>query len=100
MIYCFDIDGTICTQTPDNGVRAYNEAEPFADVIATINKLYEAGHKIIFFTARGSSSGIDWREFTEKQLSQWGVKYHELLLGKPHADVFVDDKAINVSDWR
>uniref|UniRef100_A0A6M3LFA5 Polynucleotide kinase n=1 Tax=viral metagenome TaxID=1070528 RepID=A0A6M3LFA5_9ZZZZ len=99
MIYCFDIDGTVCTQTPDNKIRAYNEAEPFVDMIEAINKLYDAGHRIIFFTARGSSSGIDWREFTEKQLTQWGFKYHELILGKPTADVFIDDKAVNVRDW-
>ena len=32
------------------------------------------------------------RDLTEKQLEKWGVKYHELLFGKPHADVFIDDK--------
>jgi hypothetical protein len=43
-------------------------------------------------------TGIDWREFTEKQLKSWGVKYHELIFGKPVADVFIDDKAINIKD--
>lgn len=99
MIYCFDIDGTICTQTPDNFGRAYNTAEPFMDKIKLINKLFEDGNKIIMFTARGSCSGVDWREFTEKQLAEWGVKYDELIFGKPNADVFIDDKAVNARDW-
>lgn len=99
MIYCIDIDGTICTQTPDSKGRAYNEAEPFIDKIALVNKLYDEGNKIIFFTARGSSSGVDWREFTKEQLAKWGVKYHELRFGKPNADFFIDDKAVNVKDW-
>ena len=91
MIYCFDIDGTICSITDGN----YKEAKPFTDRIKLVNKLYETGSTIIYFTARGSTSGIDWRAITEEQLSQWGVKYHELHLGKPHYDVYIGDKALN-----
>ena len=32
-------------------------------------------------------------ELTDKQLKDWGCKYHELIMGKPHADYFIDDKA-------
>ena len=95
MIYCFDIDGTLCSNT--NG--EYEIVEPYPDVIARVNALYDAGHRIILYTARGSTTGIDWRELTENQLRSWGVKYHQLFLGKPTADVYVDDKAINVTDW-
>ena len=42
---------------------------------------------------------MEWRELTEKQMRSWGVKHHELHLGKPYADLFIDDKAINVSQW-
>ena len=52
-------------------------------------------------TAIGSTTGTDWTTLTEKQLRQWGVKYHELIMNmKPHADIFVDDKAINVASFR
>ena len=95
MIYCFDIDGTLCTNTDG----AYESAEPYPDLIAQVNALYDAGHRIILYTARGSTTGIDWRELTENQLSTWGGKYHELFLGKPHADVYVDDKAISLQQW-
>lgn len=91
MIYCFDIDGTICSLTDGN----YSEATPYLRRIETVNKLYEEGNKIIYFTARGSTTGIDWTDVTADQLKGWGVKYHELHLGKPHYDVYVGDKAFN-----
>lgn len=92
--FCFDIDGTICTQE-----KNYEEAKPFSKRIETINSLHDAGHFIRFFSSRGSVSGIDWFEKTERQLESWGVKYHELLLGKPHADIYVDDKACFSEDF-
>ena len=94
-IYCFDIDGTICTNT--NG--SYEKSEPFLDRIKKVNSLFDSGHKIILFTARGSTTGIDWRDLTTQQMKDWGVRYHELRLGKPEADYFIDDRAINDKDW-
>ena len=44
-------------------------------------------------------SGINWRELTEKQLKEWGAKYHQLRLDKPSYDVFIDDKTLNTLDW-
>ena len=57
------------------------------------------GNKVLIFTARGSSTGIDWRDLTEYQLNLWGVNYTELILGKPEADIFIDDKAHNAENW-
>ncbi len=91
MIYCFDIDGTICSITDGS----YEAAEPFTDRIKLVNELYAAGNTIIYFTARGSTTGIDWTDLTKKQLIEWNAKYHELHLGKPHYDVYVGDKALN-----
>ena len=51
-------------------------------------------------SARGSTTGIDWRPTTERPMREWGVRYHVLVLGKPSADVYVDDKAINALTWR
>jgi hypothetical protein len=92
MIYCFDLDGTLCTNT--NG--DYKNAEPFLKRIKIVNELHENGNKIIIDTARGATTGIDWLELTTKQLNDWGVKYHKLYVGKKlHYDIIVDDKAIN-----
>ncbi|MFC2071649.1 hypothetical protein ACFLUU_02890 [Chloroflexota bacterium] len=95
MIYCFDIDGTLCNDTQGK----YPEATPRMDVILKLNKLYDAGHTIIIHTARGATTGADWRELTERQLKAWNVKYHRLVMGRPGADVYVDDKSIHVSEW-
>jgi hypothetical protein len=96
MIYFIDIDDTICTL---QGSMQYDSAEPITKAIAKVNKLYEDGHHIVFWTARGTGSGLDWRELTEGQLQSWGVKYHELRFGKPVYDVFIDDKNLNSLDW-
>lgn len=93
--YCFDIDGTICyTEGSD-----YPNSKPITERIELINELFDKGHEIKFFTARGSVSGIDWRELTESQLAAWGVRYHILILGKPHADIYVDDKGKHDQDF-
>ena len=73
----------------------YETATPILKRITFINKLYESGHVIKFYTARGSKTGIDWYAFTNNQLKSWGVAFHELHVGKPFADVYIDDKAIN-----
>jgi hypothetical protein len=91
-IICFDLDGTLCTNT--NG--DYEKAQPLQERINIVNKLFEDGHKIIIDTARGSITGKDWTELTKNQLDNWGIKYNTLQVGvKLHADVFVDDKGIN-----
>lgn len=95
MIYCFDIDGTICSLTDGN----YADATPYLRRIETVNRLYDEGNKIIFFTARGSTTGIDWTDVTAAQLKEWGAKYHELHLGKPHYDIYVGDKAFNDKEY-
>jgi hypothetical protein len=96
MIYYIDIDDTIC-RTPNT--LDYNKARPIKKAIDKVNRLYEDGHTVIFWTARGTGSGIDWREITESQLVVWGVKYHELKFGKPIYDIFIDDKNMNSIDW-
>ena len=99
MIYVFDIDGTICTNT----YGKYDEAVPFYDRIKMINELYDRGNRIFFQTARGmgrsdNSSAYAYRAFfemTKKQLDNWGINYHSLFLGKPSGDFYIDDKGIN-----
>ena len=96
MIYMVDIDETICV-SPES--RDYSLATPIYKNIKKINKLYDQGNTIIYWTARGTGTGIDWREVTEKQFEKWGVKYHQLSLGKkPIFDLLIDDKALNIAD--
>ena len=96
MIIYVDIDETICT-TPED--RDYSKASPMEKHINKINDLYDNGETIVYWTARGTGTGIDWREVTEKQFKEWGVKYHDLKFGKPQYDIFIDDKNINTEDY-
>jgi glycerol-3-phosphate cytidylyltransferase len=96
--YCFDLDETLCL-TPAS--RDYSKAVPIWPMINDVNMMYEEGHEIWIFTTRGSTSGIDHHELNLRQLTEWGVKHHHLVdKGKPPVDFFIDDKAINVKDWR
>ena len=101
-----DIDETICFYP---GKRAYDLAEPHEGNIAKINKLYDEGWKIIYWTARGGSekskkAGSCYYEFTYQQLQTWGCKFHELSTGskgsyiKPACDLVVDDKAKRIEE--
>lgn len=96
MIYCFDIDGTVCHTEGED----YENAVPNWDVIERIKKLHDDGHTVHFMTARGSGTGKDWRTLTVEQLTEWGLEWERLSVGyKPPADVYVDDRAVNVRDW-
>lgn len=91
MIIYVDIDNTI---TITNGMD-YKNAIPRPDKIKIINDLYKKGHRIIYWTARGSGSGIDYTELTMKQLKKWRCKYDGLKFNKPVWDVLIDDKSLN-----
>jgi len=101
-----DIDETICFYP---GKRQYDLAEPDKENIAKINKLYDEGWKIEYWTARGGSeksrkSGKCYYDFTWKQLESWGCKLHDLSTGtkgehvKPPYDLVVDDKAKRIEE--
>tara|TARA_Y100000310_G_scaffold341616_1_gene441343 strand:- start:1693 stop:2013 length:321 start_codon:yes stop_codon:yes gene_type:complete len=103
MIYVFDIDGTICTLTDGD----YDSAKPLQDRINKNNKLHDEGHTIIYQTARGMRRTNNnvikvyqiFYAYTIKQLDQWGVKYHDLFMGKPQGDIYVDDKGEKDADF-
>ena len=86
-----DVDNTI---TETTGMD-YQNAKPIYEKIEIINKLYDLGHTITYWTARGSVSGIDFYNLTKTQLDNWGVKYHNFMVGKPAFDILLDDKTIN-----
>ena len=97
MRWCFDLDKTLVrTQGSD-----YENSTPIEAAIKKVQEYKRNGDHIIIMTARGSGSKKDWREFTEKQLLEFGIPFDQLIVGlKPGGvDVFVDDKAINALDW-
>lgn len=92
MIIYVDIDETICYY---DGERKYENALPNHERIQKINEKYDNGDTIVYWTARGGTTGIDWTELTKEQLERWGAKHHDFKVGKPTYDLFICDKAIN-----
>ena len=92
-----DIDETICFYSK---IRRYDLAEPNFTNISKINNLFDKGWTIIYWTARGSSSGIDYKEFTHNQLVEWGCKFHDLICGKEKGsyNLVIDDKAKRIEE--
>jgi len=88
-----DIDETICYY---KGERNYKDALSIDSRIKKINEMYDEGHEITYWTARGTVTGKDWYDITREQLGRWGCKYHNLSVGeKPDYDLLICDKAIN-----
>jgi hypothetical protein len=102
---CFDLDGVLCSLAEGR----YENAVPNCEAIGLVNRLHDRGCRIIIYTARfmgrndqnvlaAYKEGYD---FTRRQLQQWGVKYDDLILGKPSFDVLIDDRAVFFeSDWQ
>jgi hypothetical protein len=77
--YLIDIDGTVCDDIPNEEPERMATANVYPDALATLNKWYDEGHVIFFFTSRTE----DHRTVTEAWLKQHGFKYHGMVMGKP-----------------
>jgi capsule biosynthesis phosphatase len=102
--FVFDLDGTLCETEGSN----YLDSVPKKDMIDRVNSLYDRGHTVIIFTARGMGSTFNSKEdaedmyyvLTENWLTDNGVKFHKLFLGKPAGDVYVDDKGMRPDEFK
>ena len=94
MIIYVDIDGTICETNGSD----YENSKPRQEQIEKINKLYEKGNTIIYWTARGTVTQIDWLKLIREQLSNWGCFYHDVRIGKPQYDLWIDDKSKRIEE--
>ena len=77
--YMIDIDGTVTDDVPNEEPERMKMVQPFPEAVTILNKWYDEGHIITFFTSRTE----DVREITENWLNKHGFKYHGLLMGKP-----------------
>lgn len=108
-LLAIDLDDTLCYR-PKNIEHLkgdkYNYCKPINENIELINKLYDAGNKIIIYTARGMFTyNMDITlvydklfDLTKKQLINWNVKYHKLVMGKHPYDFLLDDKALSLNE--
>jgi len=77
--YLIDIDGTICDDIPNEEPERMATAALYPDALETLNKWYDEGHIITFFTSRTEAH----RQVTEEWLNKFGFKYHGMVMGKP-----------------
>lgn len=77
--YMIDIDGTICDDIPNEEPERMAFAKVYPEALETLNRWYDQGHIITFFTSRLE----EHRSMTEKWLNDHGFKYHGLLMNKP-----------------
>lgn len=77
--YLIDIDGTICDDIPNEQPERMVTCAAYPDALAILNKWYDQGHIIYFFTSRTEAL----RAITEEWLNKHGFKYHGILFGKP-----------------
>jgi len=77
--YLIDIDGTICDDIPNEEPERMATAALYPDALETLNRWYDEGHIITFFTSRTEAH----REVTEEWLNKFGFKYHGMVMGKP-----------------
>lgn len=77
--FLIDIDGTICDDIPNEQPERMATAVPYPDALKILNKWYDEGHVIFFFTSRTE----EHRGVTEEWLKKHNFKYHGILFGKP-----------------
>ena len=77
--FLIDIDGTICDDVPNEEPERLKTVAPYPDALEMLNKWYDAGHIIYFFTSRTE----DLRDITDQWLKECGFRYHGLIMGKP-----------------
>ena len=89
---CFDLDGTIC---PGASEEEYLTVEPFVGARDVIRSLKDSGHTIIIHTARDTK----WKAITEFWLQDKGICYDELIMDKPQANIYIDNKGYRFTKW-
>lgn len=96
--YLIDIDGTICDDIPNEQPERMATAEVYPDALITLNKWYDEGHIIFFFTSRTEAH----REITETWLKKHGFKYHGMLMGKPRGGNYhwIDNHLVKATRYR
>jgi hypothetical protein len=96
--YLIDIDGTITEDVPNEQPERMETCTPFPDALETLNKWYDEGHIICFFTSRTE----EHREVTERWLNKHGFKFHSLLMGKPRGGNYhwIDNHLVKATRYK
>lgn len=96
--YLIDIDGTICDDVPNEEPERMATVLPYPDALKILNKWYDEGHIIFFFTSRTE----EHRTVTEQWLQKHDFKYHGILFGKPRGGNYhwIDNHIVKATRFR
>lgn len=96
--YLIDIDGTITEDVPNEEPERMVTCEPFLDALETLNKWYDEGHIITFFTSRT----LEHKKVTEEWLDKHGFKYHGVLYEKPRGGNYhwIDNHLVKATRYK
>jgi len=96
--YLIDIDGTICDDIPNEEPERMADAKVYPDALKTLNKWFDEGHLITFFTSRTE----EHRQVTESWLIKYGFKYHGMLMGKPRGGNYhwIDNHMVRATRYK
>ncbi len=96
--YLIDIDGTVCDDIPNEEPERMATAKVYPDALQTLNRWYDKGHIITFFTSRTE----EHREVTTRWLDENGFKYHGLLMGKPRGGNYhwIDNHLVKATRYK
>lgn len=89
------MDGTICDEPNIAPPEKYKHSKVYPEAITFLRALKERGHEVIIYSSRHSED----RELTEKFLEENNVPFDELVLGKPRAELYIDDRAMKFKGW-
>ena len=96
--YLIDIDGTITDDIPNEEPERMATCEPYPDALEVLNRWYDQGHIIFFFTSRT----VEHKKVTEDWLDQHGFKYHGVLYGKPRGGNYhwIDNHIVRATKFK
>lgn len=99
-VYLIDIDGTVCDDISNEDCHLYPTAKPYKNSMLILNRWYDEGNVLTFFTAREEKD----RKVTESWLKENGFKYHGLIMGKPRIKEnqtyhWIDNKPVKATTY-
>lgn len=93
LVVFIDMDGTICEELSPS-LRP--KADPLPGAVNAVNRMVAEGHTVVIWTGRG------WHEYreTKQWLTDHGFQFAQLLMGKPIANIIIDDRARRFEGWQ
>ena len=101
---CIDLDNTLCELKDEE--QSYADVLPKEGAVVALQELKTAGWKIIIHTARGMGSckrnvgemNVQVLPGIIAWLEKWEIPFDEIVLGKPNARYYIDDKALTFNN--